>query len=145
MKEVEGVVVALYKPTGDYHRFAVLKRDVNWEGWELPKGRLDDTEDPEKAARREIKEETSIEPVSITDLDEIHEWEYEQDGEKRHAKYHAFMAEAPENAFIDVSDNPDKDEHSKGHFLNLRDTKDVLTHENQRELVEKVAERLQEQ
>jgi 8-oxo-dGTP pyrophosphatase MutT (NUDIX family) len=144
MNEVEGVVVALYKMAGGHPRFAVLRRDVNWDGWEVPKGRLDDGEDPEEAVRREVLEETGIEPEEVTDLDDIHEWEYERDGDRFHARYHAFMARAPDSAFIDISDNPDKDEHSKGHFLNTRDTTDILTHENQRDLIETVAARLED-
>ncbi len=144
MNEVVGVVVALYKMAGGHPRFAVLRRDVTWDGWELPKGRLDDGEDPETAARREVIEETSIEPTEVTDLDDVHEWAYERDGEKHRARYHAFMARAPDSAFIDISDNPDEDEHSKGHFLNTRDTTDILTHENQRELVRDVKERVEQ-
>lgn len=142
METVNGVTVVLYKEHGDYYRFAVLRRELNWEGWELVKGKIDDGEEPAGAARREVAEETGIEPRSITDLDTVHEWTYERDGTKYEARYRCFMAEAPPDALIDVDANH-VEEHSKGHFLNSRDALDILTHENQRELVEQVVERLE--
>jgi 8-oxo-dGTP pyrophosphatase MutT (NUDIX family) len=143
MEEVEGVVIALYKEMDGYYRFAVLRRERNWEGWELVKGRMDGEENPADAARREVIEETGIDPEDITALDSTHEWTYERDGTEYHARYHTFLARAPQDAYITVSQN-DEEEHSKGHFLNLRDTLDILTHDNQQELVQQAVEHLKE-
>ncbi|MCJ7428957.1 MAG: NUDIX domain-containing protein [Candidatus Nanohaloarchaeota archaeon QJJ-5] len=143
MEEVKGVVIVLYTIKNGHPRIAVLKRTLNWEGWELVKGRKDDDEDPKETARREIKEETGIDPASITILDDTHEWTYERDGTKYHAIYDTCIARAPDGARIQVQHNNDE-EHEKGFFLNPRDAKDILTHENQQSLIESVTDRLEE-
>lgn len=143
MKKVEGVVVVVYKKSDGSTRYAVLKRELNWEGWELVKGKVEDGEDLEKTAKREVKEETGIEANEIVSLDDIHEWEYQRNGEKHKAEYHAFLAEVPEDSYIDVDANK-VEEHSKGFFLNLRDSKGMLTHDNQKELLEEASEIIEE-
>jgi predicted NUDIX family NTP pyrophosphohydrolase len=50
-----GIVVLLVHPGGPFWR----NRDL--ESWSIPKGELDDNEDPEAAARREFAEELGIE------------------------------------------------------------------------------------
>ncbi|MDY6789573.1 MAG: NUDIX domain-containing protein [Candidatus Nanohaloarchaea archaeon] len=143
MEKVEGVVVVLYREGSEDPRFAVLRREKNWEGWELVKGGIDQGESAEEAAAREVEEETGIEPVEVEDMEEVHEWDYRREGENYHAEYQAFLAKAPEESYIEVDSNH-AEEHSKGFFLNLRDTKGLLTHENQRALVEKAAKIIQE-
>jgi len=143
METVKGVTVVVYKEHGDYFRFAVLRRILNWDGWELVKGHIDDGEDAEEAARREVAEETGIEHTEFEDLDTLHEWEYERDGTEYHAEYQCFLARAPSNALIDVSDDQEPQEHSKGHFLNSRDAIDILSHDNQKELLRRAVEKLE--
>lgn len=143
MEHVDGVVVVLYTHKNDHPRIAVLKRTLNWEGWELVKGRKEGDEDTISAARREIIEETGIEPESIEELDTKHEWTYERDGAQYKASYDSCLAKAPADARMTVDTN-DEDEHTKGFFLNFRDAKDILTHKNQRELIEMVENRLKE-
>ncbi len=140
MREEERVCVVLYKWAGDTPRYAVLERVKNWEGWELVKGRMEGT--AEETARLEVEEEAGIDEVeNIEELDHDLEWEYEEDGESIHVSCHCFLAEAPEDARISVEDNPDE-EHADGYFLNFRDAKDILTYDDQRELLEAAHERL---
>ena len=135
MEVREGVVVVVWKEINNAARFAVLRRDLNWEGWEFVKGAVDSVEEKEEAAKREVKEETGIEDIiEVEDLNRMHKWRYKRDGKKIEAQYRVFLAKVPEGANINVSANP-HDEHSKGFFLNPRDTKDILTHENQKKLV----------
>jgi predicted transcriptional regulator len=47
------------------------------------------------------------------------------------------MAEAPVDARISVAENPDE-EHADGYFLNYRDARDILTYDDQRELLEHI-------
>ncbi len=143
MKKVEGAVVVVYKKSGEHPRFAVLKREMNWEGWELVKGKVEPGESPKDTAKREVEEETGIEPEEVVSLDTVHKWEYQREGEKHEAEYDAFMARVPDDAYIDVNSN-EVGEHSKGFFLNLRDVNGLLTHDNQKELVEKAAEIIEE-
>lgn len=135
MEQVDGVTVILYTIKNGHPRIAVLRRTLNWDGWELVKGRQDGDESVKETARREIEEETGLEPEWIKSLDITHEWTYEREGTRYQASYDAFLAKAPDNARISVDTNVD-DEHSKGLFLNPRDARDILTHENQQELID---------
>lgn len=133
MREERRVCIVLYKMMDGYPRYGVLKRTLNWEGWELPKGHLEG--DAAESARQEIAEETGIADIEALDPFACDAgWTYEDDGEEVQVTCDCFLAEVPGDAYIDVSGNP-HDEHAKGHFLNFRDARDILTHENQRELL----------
>lgn len=145
MEVRKGVVVAVWKEINNAVRFAVLKRELNWEGWELVKGGIDDEEVSEKAARREVREEAGINDIiEIEDLNRMHRWHYRKNDKKIETRYRAFLIQVSEDAKIDVSKNP-HEEHSKGFFLNPRDAKDILTHENQKKLIENALEHIKEE
>ncbi len=142
MKTEKGVVIVAYKP-GRSPRFAVLNRKKNWEGWELPKGHLEE-DDYEKTARLELKEEAGIEEDQVQDVketDEVLEWSFEDEGQEIKREYRCFLVKVANDAIIDVTNNP-HDEHDSGFFLNREDTEGLLTHDNQIELLEKVTDKL---
>ncbi len=143
MREERRVCVVVCKQVGDFYRYAVLKRTKNWEGWELVKGHLED-DDPEDAAYTELAEEAGIEMedvIRLEPLDYTLDWTYERDGEQRKAVCDCFLAEVDSDVFISVNQNP-HNEHNKGHFLNFRDARDILTPDNPRELLIHTTERL---
>lgn len=136
MREEERVCIVLYRYAGGHPRYAVLRRVKNWDGWELPKGRMEGN--AEETARLELEEETGIDELeSLEPFDHELEWTYREEGEEVHVTCHCFVAQAPEDARIDVGNNPDG-EHEEGYFLNFRDARDILTYEDQRELLEAV-------
>lgn len=144
MREERRVCAVLFKRMDGYIRYAVLKRTLNWDGWELVKGHLDDADDdPAEAARREVSEETGIDDiVDVQPIDHTLEWTYEDEDEEVHAVCDCFLVEADRDAIIRVRENP-HDEHETGHFLNYRDAVDILTYDNQRTLLEQAHERLE--
>lgn len=142
MREERGVAIVAYKQGVDTPRFLVLKRVKNWEGWELPKGHLE--EDMEETVYQEIGEEAGIPERSVLSVEEMEydlTWEYEDDGETVKRKYRGFIVEVEENATVDVSGNP-HEEHSKGHFFRKRDAESLLTYPNQKNLLEKGYKRI---
>ncbi|MDY6769770.1 MAG: NUDIX domain-containing protein [Candidatus Nanohaloarchaea archaeon] len=140
MREEERVCVVLYKVVDGSPRYAVLRRTLNWDGWELVKGRMEGT--PEETARIEVAEEAGIDELaSVEPVDHELEWTFEEDGEEVHVTCHCFAAEAAPDARVTVVDNPD-DEHEHGYFLNYRDARDILTYDDQRELLEAVHEQV---
>ncbi|MFB6166881.1 MAG: NUDIX domain-containing protein [Candidatus Nanohaloarchaea archaeon] len=142
MKEEERVCVVLYKVVDGHPRYGVLKRKKNWEGWELVKGHMEET--PEETARTEVREEAGIDEVEeIESIGCEAGWTYEEDGEEVDVDCRCFLVRVPPDASIDVDDNP-HEEHEMGYFLNLRDARDILTHDNQRELLQKASERIGE-
>lgn len=144
MKKEKGVITVVYKEPRDTPRYLVLKRNKNWEGWETPKGQLEQN-DHRKTVRIELEEEAGLENEDIQEIQDMEKtvsWEYEREGEKRKKEYRAFLVKVSDNAKIDVSANP-HDEHEKGFFFNYRDARQLITHENNRELLETANQRLE--
>ena len=138
VKLEKGVILVVYKKPGRSPRYAVLNRKKNWEGWELPKGHLE--EDYEDTVVQELQEEAGIneeQVESVEELDRNIEWTFKDDGEEIQRKYRAFLVKVEDTAHIDVRNNP-HDEHEKGHFFNFSDSKSLLTYDNQKELLEEI-------
>ena len=144
MRIEKGVVVVAYKEVRRNHRYLVLKRTKNWEGWELPKGHLEE-DDYRETVKLELGEEAGLseeEIEDIKDMDETLEWTFEDDGEEIKREYKAFLVEISEDAIIDVSENP-HDEHETGFFLDYEDASSLLTYDNQAEILERGKESLE--
>ena len=144
MRTEKGVVVVAYKEVRRNHRYLVLKRTKNWEGWELPKGHLEE-DDYRETVKLELGEEAGLseeEIEDIKDMDETLEWTFEDDGEEIKREYKAFLVEISEDAVVDVSENP-HDEHETGFFLDYEDGSSLLTYDNQAEIVERGKESLE--
>lgn len=145
MRIEKGVVVVAYKEVRRNHRYLVLKRTKNWEGWELPKGHLEE-DDYRETVKLELGEEAGLseeEIEDIKDMDETLEWTFEDDdGEEIKREYKAFLVEISEDAVVDVSENP-HDEHETGFFLDYEDASSLLTYDNQAEILERGKESLE--
>ena len=145
MRTEKGVVVVAYKEVRRNHRYLVLKRTKNWEGWELPKGHLEE-DDYRETVKLELGEEAGLseeEIEDIKDMDETLEWTFEDDdGEEIKREYKAFLVEISEDAIVDVSENP-HDEHETGFFLDYEDASSLLTYDNQAEILERGKESLE--
>ena len=140
METERGVILIAYKKM-EKARYLVLKRKKNWEGWETPKGHLEN-DDYEETVEIELGEEAGVAPESIMeirDMDRTLSWEYEQDGKQYRKEYKAFMVELDPESFVDVSGNPD-DEHEHGFFFVLRDAEKMLTHEDNVDLLKEAHE-----
>ncbi|MFB6213690.1 MAG: NUDIX domain-containing protein [Candidatus Nanohaloarchaea archaeon] len=137
MRTEKGVMVVAYKQK-NAPRYLVLKREKNWKGWETPKGHLEDG-DYRATVKEELCEEAGIdedEILSIEDMDETVEWTFEDDGEKVKREYRGYLVEISPDVHVDVSGNP-HDEHEHGFFFSYRDAHDIVTHDNNRKLLEK--------
>jgi 8-oxo-dGTP pyrophosphatase MutT (NUDIX family) len=144
MKTEKGVVIVAYQESRRNHRYLVLKRTKNWEGWELPKGHLEN-EDYRETVKQELQEEAGLNEEkieSIEDLEETLEWTFEDEGEEVKREYRAFLVKIDGEAVVDVSVNP-HDEHETGFFLDYEDTSSLLTYDNQKEILDKCKESLE--
>ncbi len=143
MKTEKGIIAVVYKDSGIRNRYLVLHRVKNWEGWELPKGHLEDG-DYEETVRIELREEAGISSDDIERLDELGEeasWEYERDGEERRKEYRAYLVRVNSEVTADVSNNPDE-EHDQAFFLGFRDAKALLHYEDNVDLLAKADSRI---
>ncbi|WP_414836427.1 NUDIX domain-containing protein [Candidatus Nanohalococcus occultus] len=140
MEREKGVVLVVYKKPSRNPRYLVLNRKKNWEGWELPKGHLE-KDDYEHTARLELSEEAGIEAIEeLESTEQVLEWSFEDDdGQTIKREYKAFIVKVDEGAVTDTSANP-HDEHERGHFFNYEDAKSLLTHQNQKEILDALHE-----
>lgn len=133
MKKEKGVIIAVFDERG---RVLVLKRKKNWEGWELPKGHLEQ-DDYRETVRIELQEESGIEPEkidAIKDLQKTVSWKYTQDGQEYRKEYKAFRVEVSNIERVDTSENP-CDEHEHGFFLRPEHVEEMLEYDNNREVL----------
>lgn len=142
MRTEKGVAIVAHKKPSRENRYLILNRMKNWEGWELPKGHLEE-EDYLHTVKLELGEEAGIDEEqieSIEDLDHTVEWSFEDDdGEKVKREYKAFLVEVDPDAIADVDQNP-HDEHEKGFFLSKEDCKGLLTYDEHKEVLEMASE-----
>jgi len=139
MRTEKGVTIIAYKETRGSRRFLILKRKKNWEGWELPKGHLEE-DDYTETVKIELKEEAGIEKesiISIDDTDEVLEWSFEDEGEEVNREYKIYIVKINEEASVNTTGNP-SDEHETGFFMKKEDVESLLTYDNQKELLEKM-------
>ncbi len=145
MRTEKGVVLVAYKEVRRNHRYLVLKRTKNWEGWELPKGHLEN-EDYRETVKIELGEEAGLDESDIQDiqgLEETLEWSFEdEDGEEVKREYRAFLVEIDGDAVVDTSENP-HEEHENGFFLDYEDAHSLLTYDNQKEVLDTGREELE--
>ena len=66
MKYRKSVFVVVYSKTKKGVEYLILKRKLHWIGWEFPKGGIKKFESKKRAVRREIKEETGLNPSKIS-------------------------------------------------------------------------------
>ena len=145
MRTEKGVAVIAYKNSRGSKRFLVLKRTKNWEGWEIPKGHLEE-DDYERTVEIELGEEAGISGDSIIDVEPLGEdleWSYEDDdGETVKREYRGFLVKISDDAIVDTTGNP-SEEHETGFFMKQDDVESLLTYDNQRELLRSAVRKLE--
>ncbi|MFB6145900.1 MAG: NUDIX domain-containing protein [Candidatus Nanohaloarchaea archaeon] len=143
MEVEKGVMMVAYKQSGRKKRYLVLQRKKNWEGWETPKGHLEE-DDYRYTVELELKEEAGIESDQVREVEELDEevsWTYERGGEEFRKDYRVFIVEVDEDVIPDVSENP-CDEHETALFLSYRDAESLITYENNRKILEKARDHI---
>ena len=137
MRTEKGVALVVYKKKRGKKRFLILKRNKNWEGWEIPKGHLED-EDYTKTVKQELREEAGIPEKKIEKIENLNrdlEWTFtDEEGQEVKREYRGYVVETSKAASVDVTQNP-HEEHETGFFMKKEDVKSLLTYENQKELL----------
>ena len=115
-------------------RWVVLISRRNAAGqlqWTLPKGGLEDGEDLEAAAVREVEEETGLRSAIVEKLGVVDYWFVWRPDEVRYHKYVHYYLMAFVSGTTDVHD----DEAEDVVWLPIGDAVDRMTHTNERRLV----------
>ena len=61
----KGIFAVVYARTEKGIEYLVLKRKLHWKGWEFAKGKIEKSEEKEKTARRELREETGHRAIKV--------------------------------------------------------------------------------
>ncbi len=65
MKTLKGIVAVIFRENDGTLEFLIFHRILNWSGWELLKGSIDEGEKTEDALKREIFEEAGLKKIEI--------------------------------------------------------------------------------
>ncbi|MBW2971228.1 NUDIX domain-containing protein [Candidatus Woesearchaeota archaeon] len=106
METQRGVSAIIYDKRGDKHYFLLLHRVSNWQGWEFPKGKLEEGETVLQAATREIKEETGLKKFNIKGS-LVNKREFTHND--RLYSFETFLVEANMNVVVDISGSEEHD------------------------------------
>ncbi len=113
--------------------FLILKRD---EGYDLAKGHIEKGESAEEAAKREIKEETGLEPDFLPFFSMQIKYFFMEKGEKVFKTLKLFIAES-ESRYVRVSD-----EHIGYLWVNQETAAKKLRHQNYKNVLDAAADYL---
>lgn len=134
-----GGVVYRLNPDGEGFQFAAVHRARHTD-WSLPKGHVEPGETREEAAVREVKEETGLDARIVTPITEV-VYYYRRgrgpEGVLIHKTVYHYLMEA-----ITYEFGPPNWEVSECRWVPLSEAQNVLTYENDREVVRKANELL---
>lgn len=135
MKQARSAGVILYRE-GNQRRYLLLQH-AHGGHWSFPKGQIKLDEDPRKAARRELFEETQININKLELLDGFQQkiaYSFSEDGELLHKEVLYFLGKTEQ---ISVSLSP---EHLNYVWLTYAEALNKLTYEDDQKLLRKAEE-----
>jgi 8-oxo-dGTP pyrophosphatase MutT (NUDIX family) len=138
----QGVFIVTYKKDKDGVRYLLLKRKLHWKGWEFPKGGVEEGEDLLRAAKRECREESGLEPMVIERLPYHGKYRYHTKLKDRPGIYgqtwKLFAAKVKEGRV-----RVDKKEHSGFKWVDYKTAEKMLTWPNQKKCLKIVNKELE--
>ena len=127
----------VYRPTAGGAEVAIVR--VGPKGrWQLPKGLVDEGEEPEETAVREVREEAGVEARVAAPLDVIEYWYVGNDRDGRRVRFHKFV-----HLFLleyvsgNVADHDHEVDEAK--WMPLEDAAAMLAFESERKAMSKAA------
>jgi len=137
MKTKNGASTIVYKETPEGKKFLVLHRVKKWTGYEFAKGGIEEGENPEEAAKRELEEETGITKTSpLKKIEGKMQWE------KNNKKYNydVFVAKVDENEKVKL---PGIIEHDNYEWVSEKDVLNKLSKEENKEFFKKALKKIE--
>lgn len=135
MKTAVSSGIIPYRTTRDKVEYLILKSRT--KDWEFPKGSLEDEEELQQAALREVQEETGITGIQIVDgFREDYSYIFESAGSTIHKTVHLFIGHSME-ASANLSN-----EHNDYQWRTYEQAKSTLTHTATKEILKKAHEHI---
>jgi 8-oxo-dGTP pyrophosphatase MutT (NUDIX family) len=129
-----------FRAAGDGFDVAIIRTH---EGrWQLPKGWIEEGEPPEQAAVRETREEAGIEAEVVAPLGQIEYW-YRSTYDPEPVRVHKFVSVFLLRYLSGSTDDHD-DEVAEARWAPIDDALRMLSHTDEREMVERARDLLAE-
>ncbi len=137
MQEAVSSGIIPYRTTRGKREYLVLKGRTG--DWEFPKGSIEDEEELQQTALREIEEETGISEIRIINgFREDYSYVFESRGNKIHKTVHLFIGHSFQ-ASAELSK-----EHSDYQWRTYEQARNTLTHDATKEILDKAHEYLEQ-
>jgi 8-oxo-dGTP diphosphatase len=124
-------------------RLEIVLISVGEQGrWQLPKGMIGEAEPVEKAAMREVREETGLETEMVTPIDKVEYWFYSKSKGKAiryHKVVHFYLLKCLSGS---VSDHDD--EVNEARWFEINQAIQTLSFANEQAIVQKAAKLVEE-
>lgn len=126
-----GGLVVEDRPDGRWILLIARRNHAGALLWTLPKGRLEEGEDNEQAALREVREETGLDCELVEPLGTVDYWFVWRDERVRYHKYVHYYLMRPRGGSLDRRD----DEADEVAWMPVEEALDALAYDNERALV----------
>jgi len=121
----------VFRRDGDEPLYLLI-RD-SYRNWGFPKGHLKAGEPPERAAVREVREETGLTALEVRSLVEVIDWHFRFRGRRIHKVCHFYLMETPQ-----ARTKPQRSEGiSACRWARFQDAERLIAYENAREVLER--------
>jgi len=135
-KEVSAGIITFRCSSGKVEY--LLLKHANGGHWSFPKGHLEEGEGTKEAALRELREETGLAVKSFSrGFEERTHYSFERDGLSVAKTVVYYLARAESGSSIELSA-----EHLDYRWLDYRSAREVVTYENDRQLLDAAAKKL---
>ncbi len=129
----EGVKAIIFDVRDNEPIYLILHRVLNWEGWEFPKGGIEEGESEKEALLREVMEETGLKRLKI--IKKINIIKYKGDNGVQYV-YHQYLVRGNSEEQVTLQKEPVV-EHDGYKWANFDEAYELLTWPNDKETLEK--------
>ena len=138
MKKRKGISAIVFIKERNNFKFLLLRRKLNWVGWEFLKGGRKKGENEKECLKREIKEEIGMKNFSFKKTPFFHEFRYSRPYKKDKIRWDSAKNRIYVVRIFSNKIKLDKNEHSSFKWFSKKDVLKKLTWKDYKILFEKI-------